>query len=84
VTPSDGGVASLPDLVGRRGRARRRRAAWLAVALGAALGACAGCASTPIGPTYTQDELRAACERQRGWWRPDGLIGGFCEFRAAS
>ena len=40
-----------------------------------------GCATTPIPPTYTQDDLRAICERQRGWWRPDDLMGGYCEYR---
>ena len=40
----------------------------------------AGCHGAPIPPTYTQDELRATCERQRGWWHPDGLIGGHCEY----
>jgi hypothetical protein len=39
-----------------------------------------GCHGAPIAPTYTQDELRAICERQRGWWHPDGLIGGHCEY----
>ena len=41
--------------------------------------ALAGCASgqAPIPPAYTQDELRAQCERHHGWWRPGG---GFCEF----
>lgn len=41
----------------------------------------AGCSSVPIPPTYTQDELKAACDRQRGWWRPDDLRGGYCDFR---
>ena len=40
-----------------------------------------GCGSAPIPPTYTQEELKTICERQRGWWRPDDLRGGFCEFR---
>ena len=64
--------------------ARTRRPVLLAVALGIALSACAGCTTTPLGPTYTQEELKAICERQRGWWHPNGLMGGFCEFRAAS
>jgi hypothetical protein len=41
-----------------------------------------GCASgAPVSPAYTQDELKAACDRQRGWWRPDVLRGGYCDFR---
>jgi ABC-type uncharacterized transport system auxiliary subunit len=42
-----------------------------------------GCASgtSPVSPVYTQDELKAACDRQRGWWRPDDLRGGYCDFR---
>jgi hypothetical protein len=41
----------------------------------------AGCSSVPIPPTYTEDELKTICERQGGWWRPDGLVGGYCERR---
>jgi len=42
-----------------------------------------GCASgaPPVSPAYTQDELKAACDQQRGWWRPDDLRGGYCDFR---
>ena len=39
-----------------------------------------GCGAA-IPPTYTQDELKAECDRRRGWWRPDDLRGGFCDFR---
>jgi len=53
--------------------------------LGAALGGIvAGCSSVPIPPTYTQPELRAICERRGGWWHDDDLMGGFCEYQAAS
>jgi hypothetical protein len=45
----------------------------------AALTILAGCSSVPISPTYTQDELKAICERHGGWWHPDELMGGFCE-----
>jgi hypothetical protein len=41
----------------------------------------AGCGSVAIPPTYTQDELKAECERHGGWWRPDDLLGGYCDFR---
>jgi hypothetical protein len=42
----------------------------------------AGCRSTPIAPTYPQDELKIACERNRGVWHRDDLMGGYCEYRA--
>jgi hypothetical protein len=44
--------------------------------------ALAGCATgpVPLPPTYTQEELRAQCERHRGWWRAGGVRDGFCEF----
>ena len=61
-----------------------RMLAWMrAVALGAGVAAALlGCATgAPIPPTYTQAELKAICDRQRGWWRPDELIGGYCDFR---
>jgi hypothetical protein len=41
------------------------------------------CSSMPQGPTYTDAELRAMCERRGGWWRGD-LIAGFCEFQSAA
>jgi hypothetical protein len=55
-------------------------AALLAAAAGGLLTACA---SMPQGPTYTEDELRIACERRGGWWR-GSLIPGYCEFQSAS
>jgi hypothetical protein len=39
-----------------------------------------GCSSVPIPPTYTQEELRAICRGQGGWWHPDSLRGGYCEY----
>ena len=56
--------------------------AWSrAVLLGLAVTILAGCNSVPIPPTYTQDELKAICERRNhGWWHPDGLVGGFCDY----
>ncbi len=48
-----------------------------------AAGLLTACSSMPQGPTYTDDELRAACERRGGWWRGE-LIAGFCEFQSAS
>jgi hypothetical protein len=41
----------------------------------------AGCGSVAVSATYTQDELKAECDRHRGCWRPDDLRGGFCDFR---
>jgi hypothetical protein len=35
---------------------------------------------TPIPPTYTQDELKVICERNHGWWHPDDLMGGYCQY----
>ena len=56
------------------------RGALLAAAI---CGLLAGCAGLPQGPTYTDAELRAICERQGGWWRGE-LIAGFCEYQTAS
>jgi hypothetical protein len=55
----------------------------MTVACGLAVIAMAltGCATAPIPPTYTQDELKAICERHNGWWHPhpNDLIEGYCE-----
>ncbi len=51
-----------------------------------AAGLCAllaGCAGLPQGPTYTDAELRAICERRGGWWRGE-VIAGYCEYQTAS
>ena len=53
----------------------------LAVLLVLAVTPLVGCAGVPIPPAYTQDELKAECDRHRGWWRPDDLRGGYCDFR---
>lgn len=62
-----------------------RMLAWLrAACLSAGIAAClVSCATltTPIPPTYTQDELKAICERNGFRWYPDDLVGGFCERR---
>lgn len=65
----------------RRARSLRRRAAGLLLAI-AAGGLVAGCAGLPQGPTYTDQELRAMCERRGGWWRGD-LIANYCEYQTA-
>jgi hypothetical protein len=62
-------------------KARRLPGRILLVA--ALAGALGGCAGLPQGPTYTDDELRAICERQGGWWRGQ-LIAGYCEYQTAS
>ena len=36
----------------------------------------------PQGPTYTEAELKAICERRGGWWRGN-LIPGYCEYQTA-
>jgi hypothetical protein len=55
------------------------RAALVLVAVATIL---AGCSGASIPPTYTQDELKAICERHGGWWHPDGLVGGYCEYQS--
>ena len=65
-----------------RSRASRRLLAGLLLAI-AAGGLLGGCAGWPQGPTYTDAELRAICERRGGWWRGD-LIAGYCEYQTAS
>jgi hypothetical protein len=63
-----------------KGYARRLvLGALLAAAAGGALG---GCASMRQGPTYTEAELKAICERRGGWWRGT-LIPGYCEYQTA-
>src|SRR5262245_58621451 len=43
----------------------------------------AACSKVAMAPPYSQQELKAECERRRGTWHPDALTGGFCEYRAA-
>ncbi len=40
-----------------------------------------GCATAQNPPSHTEVELKAACERQGGWWRANLLLdnGGLCE-----
>lgn len=62
----------------------RARRLVLGVLLAAASGGLVtGCASMPQGPTYTEAELKAICERRGGWWRGN-LIPGYCEYQTAS
>ena len=48
-----------------------------ALATAACLG---GCTTSPISPVYSQADRKAECDRHRGWWRPDDLRGGYCEY----
>ena len=50
------------------------RAALLAVTLALAVG-CAG----PFSSVETNWPER--CEQSGGWWRPDELFGGYCEYQ---
>jgi hypothetical protein len=46
----------------------------------AALGA--GCGGV-VPAAYSQAELAQRCQLDGGWWRPNDLMGGYCEFQAA-
>jgi len=65
----------------RLARSNLRAMLWSRAALVVAVSVLAGCGGVPVPPTYTQDELKAICERHGGWWHPDGLIGGYCEYQ---
>lgn len=54
------------------------RPALFSAGLTACMIACA--TTTPLPPTYTQTELKAMCERRGGWWHPNDLVGGYCEY----
>ena len=71
---------------GHRQPARRKilTARLLPLTLGIVLALASGCSSVPIPPPYTQEELQQRCERVGGWWRPDNLMGGYCENESAS
>jgi len=66
-----------------RTKSRARRLVLGVLLAAAAGGLVAGCASMPQGPTYTEAELKAICERRGGWWRGN-LIPGYCEYQTAS
>jgi len=68
------------QVVAPRAPRRRLGGALLALAVCALL---TGCAGLPQGPTYTEPELKAICERQGGWWRGN-LIKDYCEYQTAS
>ena len=55
--------------------------AWSRVLLlGLAVALLVGCGGPPRPPLYTPEELRATCERQGGWWRPN-ILDGYCEYQ---
>jgi hypothetical protein len=64
----------------RGGGGTGRKILYGALLGAAAMGLLSGCASMPQGPTYTDEELRAECQRRGGWWRGN-LIPGFCEYQ---
>ncbi len=66
-----------------RGRVRIRVLVASALLAAGAGGLLSGCSSTPIPPTYTEEELKRRCEMRGGWWRGQ-LIPGYCEYQAAS
>ena len=70
----------IPRIAPTRSPRRLLGAVLLAGCVG---GLLAGCAGLPQGPTYTDAELKAICERRGGWWRGE-LIAGYCEFQTAS
>jgi len=63
--------------------ARVRRCTLRPSLVAAALTILVGCSTAPMPPAFTQDELKAICERQGGWWHPDHLTGGICEYEQA-
>ena len=62
---------------------RSRKIFLGALLLAATCGMFTACSNMPQGPTYTDAELKAICERRGGWWRGE-LIAGYCEFQSAS
>jgi hypothetical protein len=65
---------------GRAPRQGGRRPVLAVLLLLAPLGA--GCAGVVIPPTYTDGELALRCQLDGGWWRPNDLMGGYCEFES--
>jgi len=50
------------------------------VVLGLAVSCLAGCGSTLIPPTSTQEDLKANCIHDGGRWYPDDERAGYCEY----
>jgi hypothetical protein len=57
-----------------------------ALVLGLLLTIGSGCAHSsflpPITATSTEAEISNRCVQTGGWWRPDELMGGHCEYEA--
>ena len=51
------------------------------LALAMTLALASGCAGA-ISSTYSPADLAQRCELTGGWWHPDELRGGFCEYQA--
>ena len=54
---------------------------WRPLVLVLAVALAAGCARIPT-PIRTEGDLQQQCLRVGGWWRPDKLMGGYCELQA--
>jgi hypothetical protein len=52
-----------------------------AFAFALAIGLASGCAGI-FPPTYSQAELGQRCQKTGGWWHPNDLIGGDCEYES--
>ena len=52
--------------------------------LGALVLLLLGCGGARIEPTYTEEELKAICERRGGWWHEGTLREGYCEYQSPS
>jgi hypothetical protein len=72
----------MPRIGTRSGATTRRVVAVALLGMGVG-GAFSACTTVPIPPPYTDEELRAQCERRGGWWR-GSLIPGYCEYQSAS
>jgi hypothetical protein len=75
------GSVEVKNLMTARGRVRIRVLVASALLAAGAGGLLSGCSSTPIPPTYTEEELKRKCE-MRACRRASHL--GYCEFQAAS
>ena len=52
-----------------------------ALALALTLAVVSGCTGV-ISATYSPADLAQRCEVTGGWWHPDELMGGYCEYQA--
>ena len=61
---------------------RRAVSPYIGLVAGALALTLAGCSSVPIEKAYTEEQLQQRCELTGGWWHPDQLMGGLCEYQA--